>query len=115
MTATAWQPRHGAPKAASPPRSGIGAASATTVPTAGSRLHLPVFDRVLAHHFRRIHRLDMRRRHMERPRVVEPHGVFDNEASLGHVAVIRPEALERPLLVGRPDGAALGFALRKQR
>src|SRR5450755_4980046 len=92
----------------------------TSTPTAAgadmlSRLNFPIRVRILAEHFRRVHRLDVGCGQVERPRIVEPHRVFDDETSLGHITVIRAEALEGSLLECRPYGAALRLALCEQR
>ena len=44
--------------------------------------HLPIRIRQFAEHLRCVHRLDARRRQLELARIVEPHRVFDDEASL---------------------------------
>src|SRR5258706_5118709 len=78
-----------------------------------SRIHRNGIIRQLAEHFRRIHRLDARRRQFETPGIVQANGVLDYPASLGNEAIVGMEGIETALLEGWPDEAAFDFAGRQ--
>ena len=69
------------------------------------------FVRQFAEHFRRIHRLDARRRQIHCPFVIEADGVFDGPCPLGEIIVIGAVRFEGTLFEHRFDPA--GFVRRR--